>query len=410
MTDTSARPMDSAGTCDSCGGPLTAGRCLTCETRSRYHFIHREIVILSVLAGVTVAAFFVTRSFASANEAQRLQDARAWYTQGQRALHNGDAEAALAALRRAAAKDPNDSTYRLALADALMAAHEDGAARQVLLELREQQADGPETNLQLARLEARGTDLTAASRYYTNALAALWKPDQNTAQREARTEFVRFLLSHGERDRALSELLVLDATLPDDVASQLAAGSMLLAARDAGRAAEHFGRALRRDPKNRLALAGGGESAFEMRDYTLAQRYFHALDGDTDRTRELRILTDLVLGHDPLTPRLQMTERRNRLGVGLAQAIRRLEACQSRPAGERLDVDPRVDLEALLASARGLEAGLGGRHAPNSSDQIEAGFDIVYRGVRAADRACGSPEPLDRALLLIGQRHGLEDQ
>lgn len=408
MTDTGVRHMDAVGTCDICGGPLTAERCLHCETQSRYRFVHREIVILSVLVGVTVAAFFVTRSFASANEALRLQDARAWYTQGERALHNGDAEAALVALRRAAAKDPNDSTYRLALAKALMAAHEDDAARQVLLDLREQQVESPETNLQLARIEARGTNLTAASRYYTNALAALWKPDQNMAVRQARTEFVQFLLSHGEPNRALSELLVLEATLPGDMPSQLAAGSMLLAARDARRAAEHFTQALRLDPKNRLALAGAGESAFDMGDYPRARRYFTVLNGDTDRTKELRTLTDLVLGSDPLTPRLPITERRRRLAIGVAQVIRRLEACQLRPSGERLDSG--VDLETLLASARQFEATLMARNKPNASDQIDAGFDIVYRGVRAADRACGSPEPLDRALRLIGQRHGLEDQ
>jgi Tfp pilus assembly protein PilF len=370
--------------------------------------VHREIVILVVLVGVTVAAFLVTRSFAAANQAIRLQDARAWYTLGERALQTHDTEGAITALRRATAKDPSDSTYRLALASALMASHQDDAARQVLMDLREQEAEDPQTNLQLARLEGRRNDVTAASRYYTNALAALWKPDQTGAQRQMRTEFIEFLLNHGERDRALSELLVLEASLPADLPSQLAAGSMLLTAGDAHRAADHFARALRLDPNNRLALAGAGESSFLLGDYLSARRYLKLINGDTERLEELRTLTDLVLDNDPLAPRLQMTERRRRLADDLAQVVRRIEACQLRNPAERLD--PRVDLETPLAEARGFEATLRARNTLSSSDQIDAGFDIVYRAVGVVDRACGSPELLDRAVRLIGQRHGLGDQ
>jgi hypothetical protein len=75
--------MTAPGACGVCGGPLTVGRCLRCEDQSTDRFVHRELVILAALVCVTVAAFFVTRSFAAANQAIRLQDARAWYTLGQ---------------------------------------------------------------------------------------------------------------------------------------------------------------------------------------------------------------------------------------------------------------------------------------------------------------------------------------
>lgn len=401
--------MDSVRTCDICGSPLTADHCLNCENQSGYHFVHREIVILTVLMGVTVAAFFVTRSFATKNAAMRLEDARAWYTRGEQALQKGDLDSALPALRRATAKDPNALTYRRALAAALMAGHQEEAARQLLLDLREQQPEDPETNLQLARLEVRRGDRTAVGRYYQTTIVGLWKPEQRPAQRQVRTEFIEFLLNQGERHRALSELLVLEATLPGDLPSQLAAGNMLLTAGDAHRAADHFARALRLDPNNRLALAGAGDALFQVGDYLGARRYLKALNGDTDRIRELRTLADLVLGSDPLVPRLPMTERRRRLGDSLAQVIRRLEACQLHTPGEQR-LDPRVDVETRLADARGFEDTLKVRNRPDSSDQIDAGFDIVYRGARAADQACGSPEPLDKAILLIGQRHELEDQ
>lgn len=263
--------MDAAHTCNTCGGPLTAGRCLQCENQSIYRFVHREIVFLTVLVGVTVAVFFATRGFAVSNKILRLKDARAWYKRGEQALQGGDLEAAVAALRRATGKDPNDAGYRLALARALTAAHQDEAARQMLLGLREQQPEDSETNLELARLEARRGDRTAVGRYYQTAIVGLWPAAQRPAQRRVRTEFIEFLLEHGERDRALSELLVLEAGLPDDGPSQRTAGRMLLAAGDARRAAAHFSRALRVDPNDQVALAGAGEASFEVNDWPIGR-------------------------------------------------------------------------------------------------------------------------------------------
>jgi Tfp pilus assembly protein PilF len=400
--------MASSDTCKMCGGPLTAGRCLRCESQWQYRYVHREIVILAVLMAVTVATFVVTRRFASSNETLRLQDGRAWYTQGQRALEGAHVETALVALRRAVAKDPNDVTYRLALAHALIAAHEDETARQLLLELRDQQPEDSETNLLLARIEARRGDRTAVGRYYQTAIVGLWPAEQRPAQRRVRTEFIEFLLDHGERDRALSELLVLEASLPDDGPSQRTAGRMLLAAGDARRAAAHFSQALRLDPNDQIARAGAAEASFELNDYAHARQYLDALEEDTDRSKELRTMTDLVLSNDPLAPRLPIGERRRRLAADLAQMTRRLDACQARTPAERRQAG--VDLQPLLTEALGLDTTLNARNRPSSSDQIEAGFDVVVRGERLADRACGSPDPLDRAILLIARRHGAEGQ
>jgi hypothetical protein len=97
-----------------------------------------------------------------------------------------------------------------------------------------------------------------------------------------------------------------------------------------------------------------------------------------------------------------MTERRRRLAAGFARVIQRLDACQSRASG--------VDLAPFLADARGFEAALPTRNRPDTFDDVETGFELIYRSERFADRACGSEEPLDRALLLIGQRRGLEAQ
>jgi tetratricopeptide (TPR) repeat protein len=246
----------------------------------------------------------VTRRFAAANEALRQRDAATWYASGQQALARRDFDGAVTALRRATARDPEALTYRLALAHALTVVQQDDAARQLLLGLRDVQPEDSETNLRLARLEARRGDTAAAGRYYEAAILGLWKGDERVGQRQVRTEFIHFLLSHGERDRALSELLALEASLSADGGSQVEVARMLLQAGDPSRALAHFQRVLQANPADQLALAGAGAASFELGDYARAQRYLHAVTTDTDRTQEFRTLADLVIASDPLAPRL----------------------------------------------------------------------------------------------------------
>lgn len=370
--------------------------------------VDREITILVALIAVTIAVFFATRRFAAANELMRRQDAEAWHAIGDDALRRGDLDAAVRAFRRATAKNPDDVSFRRALATALMTMHEDDEALRLLIDLHEQQGDDAETDLQLARLEARRGDRTAAGRYYQTAIVALWPAAQRAARQRALTEFITFLLARGERDRALSELLVLETALNDDAPSQVSAGGMLLAAGDARRALVHFERARQLAPADAGALAGAADAAFELGDYAQARRYLNRLSADTDRTRELRTLTRLVLDGDPLAPRLSLVERRRRLADALSYTVRRLDDCQTRAAALRADAG--VDLGPALTETRALDASMRSRRGVRTSDDIESAFDAVYRGARDVNRACGAPEPRDRALLLIGRRHGLETQ
>ena len=371
-------------------------------------FIDRELVILATLVAVTMAVFLGTRRFAAANDLMRRRDAEAWYAIGDGALKKGDVHTAVPAFRRAAAKNPDDAHYRRTLAAALMASHDDDAALQLLLDLHDQRADDAETDLQLARLEARRGDRPAAGRYYQTAIVALWRAAERPARQEVRREFIKFLLEHGERDRALSELLVLETGLSQDVPSQVSAATMLLAAGDARRALDHFDAALRVSPSDVQALSGAAESSFELGDYARTQRYLRHIAADSDRTRELRAVTTLVLTGDPLMARLPIAERRRRLADWLSHVLGRLETCQMQAIVTRPETT--ADLDAVLTEARTLDAAVASRSGFRSSDDVEAAFEVVYRGTRAADRICDSSAPRDRALRLIGRRHGLEPQ
>src|SRR5581483_9147544 len=171
-----------------------------------------------------VAAFFATRSLAASNRAMTLRDAADWYRRGQQALAEGRVAEAVDDFRRTTVRNRHDKTYVLALAGALARNGDDEAARGVLLALRESLPEDPETNLELARLAARGGDVPETMRYYHNALYAPWPPERTDERRIARLELVRFLLMHGQSNRALPELLAMAADLPDEPAAHVRVG------------------------------------------------------------------------------------------------------------------------------------------------------------------------------------------
>ena len=100
------------------------------------NLVHRETILLAVLCAIAVVAYFGTRAVAQANRRLNLADAARWYAAGEVDVRAGQPHRAAAAFRRAVALDPSRREYRLALADALTASHDDEAARFVLQQLR----------------------------------------------------------------------------------------------------------------------------------------------------------------------------------------------------------------------------------------------------------------------------------
>jgi tetratricopeptide (TPR) repeat protein len=364
--------------------------------------VHRELVVLIVLIAITVAAFFGTRAVARSNENLRRRQAATLYSAAHRAPREADLDTAVAQLRRAVSKDPENRQYRLALAEALVVTGLEEEAERVLLALRQAQPEDPETNLQLARLGARGPDTDAARRYYQNALAGLWRPAEAEERRRVRLELITFLLAHEQRARAVSELLLVTPSPPSDPADNIHLAQLFLAAGDPGNALDRFVAALSTDPTNAAALAGAGEAAFSLGDYGRALRYLTKAPQEDTRIAELHEVARLVVTLDPLAPRLRAAERRRRLGLALQHVVPRLETCLSEPAN-RTD----TTLEQLRSEARDVQSTLdAGRR--ELRDFVDDGIDLVYRIEQATEEACRLPaEPLDRALVRIGRRHGL---
>jgi len=395
--------------CPQCGQPLIESRCAACQVEAESRFVHRELMVLLVLTAAVVIGLFVTRAVAHANHRLKLKDAAVWSAAAERDLADGRSESAITALHRAATIDPHNRQYRLALAVALVALHHDSAARQVLVGMRQTLPEDSEVNLLLARLEAREGNTAGAIQGYQSALYGTWAADEDGRRRQARVEFVRYLLAQGEQSRALSELLILSGNLPDRLPFQIETGELFRDAGDPRRALDHFRRALRLAPDDRRALAGAGEAAFELGEYAAARAHLRAADPDRStpqsaRLAELRDIADFVLERDPLRPQLSFRNRWDRLRLATSRARERLAACFGSPS---LEPQRRRDLESLGARIAALEAAHRRRSRERAIEPIEMGLSLVYQ-IERQTAGCAAASPLDRALLLVGDRYDID--
>ena len=364
-------------------------------TARRVRLLHAELVRLLFLGAIAIVCFFATRIVASGVKTMRVRDAAEWFARAQHARQDGDQAATLTMLRKALVRNPTSTAYRLALAEALADARQDEAAEQQLLAIRETLPEDPDVSVQLARLAVKRGDLDAARRYYESALNALWQPAAMPRRTELRTELINLLLDHGEPARALSELLTLAAGTPEVAPAKVATARLFLKAGQPQQAYTTFIDALRIDPANRDAAAGAGEAAFAIGNFAAARKYLAGAVDPTGHLAAERQLAGLVIDADPLAPRLPITERRRRLAAAMSRADERASQC---PAIGADDAD-RTELTALSGRLGKIQ---------DTSD-VEHALDVLYRlERRAAD--CAEPTPLDRALLIIGRRHGSEPQ
>jgi Flp pilus assembly protein TadD len=360
------------------------------ERRARV--VHREFVGLIILILACTAGLVLTRAAARSNREMHRHDAVRWAQQAQvRTAASRPAEA-VAAWRHAVAIDRDNAGYRLALAGALAAAGQDDAARQVLVTLRQLTPEDPEINLQLARLEARRHDVTAAVGYYQNALHGGWSADRMDQRGGVRVELIEYLLRQGQHSRALSELLVLSANLPDDAASQDLIGRLFLTAGEPGRAREHFDRALRLAPGNDDVRGRAAEAAFAAGDYARTRTYLRGLTASAPGVADLRRVVEVILTGDPLAPRLKLDERIRRLHAGFDQLALRLGTCSAVAAPVR---------QELAEFARTATPG----RIRSDPDLVDQGVDLIGRVERAAEERCGAGSPADRGWQAIAKRH-----
>ncbi|HSA93439.1 MAG TPA: tetratricopeptide repeat protein [Terriglobales bacterium] len=370
--------------------------------------IRHEIVRLLVLSILGTVAFLGTRAAATWNRDVQARTAAVWYERGQRAMAAGDLQEAIDFLRRATATARDNPVYSLALAEALASAQKDEEADQILLRLRERTPENPKINLQLARIAAKRGSVAEATRYYHSALYGVWPGESGDEERrQVRIELTRFLLQHGARDLALSELLAYSGDLPPSAAAQIQAGELFLEAADPAQALAHFTSALKQERASDQAFLGAGKAEFQLGDYAHARRYLASVKQGAlvEEASELLAVTNVVLENDPVASGIGAQERRRRLRACLQGVLQRLQECLAQPPGADI-----VELQALLQEAQALEPSLKSWRRLKDEDVIPTVLDLVYRTEQQSDRICGTPSSLDRGLALIAENYLREHQ
>lgn len=367
--------------------------------------LNREILLLIALAVGAIGVFAFTKSMAAKEQQMDARIAAISYEEGQRQFSSGQIEKAIDSFRKATTDALRERTYALALANALAAGNHDAEAQQTLLRLREANPEDAEINCQLARLAAKRGEVDDAVHYYQNALYGRWAGTQLDERKlQLRVELIRFLLVHQQRDIALSELLILDADLPRSAVAHVDTARLFLKAGDPQHALNDYDAAIELDKDNVDALTEAGEAAFRLGDYPRAEMYLRAavkLNPKIEKTRRLLSVAEMVLSGDPLAPYLTKQEEQQRLLRGLTQASERLQGYLSQTTDSR----QISQLNALREQALAMESELHSK-LPPGPEQTKSGVELIYAIEKATSAATGEPDGFDRALLLIGQKHG----
>jgi tetratricopeptide (TPR) repeat protein len=391
--------------CRSCGGPLSGGVCAICTAQEAYREIHKDIVLLVLLSLLAVGLFLAAKAMATSEKRMEERVAGIWYLRGSSQLSSGNVESAIDSFRRAITGDRANRKFTLALANALSTGNHPLEAREALLRLRESDPEDAEINLSLAKLEANSGNLPDAVHFYQNALYGQWTGSHVDERRQqVRLELIHLLLDHNQRSRALSELLILGSEVPQSAGANAEIAKLFLSAGDAQHALGYFENSLRSDPRNADSLAGAGDAAFRLGEYTKALHYLQAAVNqgrNSGPSLELFDLTKTVVSWDPLQPDLSKSERQARLLRGLNQALQRVSSC----AGVNVTGEETSQLKSLQSEAEKAKYSIQKSRRPPDSDDPRSELELIYQIEETANRACGNATGLDLGLLLIGRRH-----
>ena len=369
----------------------------------RSRFIHREVVVLMILCAAALAAFLTTRVAARAAHELRVSDAATWYARGRAHLAAGRLDEALEALGRARALDREREEHHRSFATALVRAGQHGAARQVLLSLRQAHPEDPDINIGLAAIEAAVGAPGEAVRFYQRALFGDWAPDRIEERERVRIEMIEYLLAGGDRARALAQLGLLAADLPaGDPARGKEAARLFLEAGDPERALEILAPLIDSAPRDAAVLAMGGDAAFALGDFDVARGYYARVPpGETVAVMaDRRALAERVLANDPFSRRLSARAREQRLSKGHALAAALLDACGARLTRTPAQTEQLAALDVEIAVLGGTLA----RPRPPDDAAIADGVALVAAVVTFASQHCAPLDDDARAWMLIARR------
>ena len=301
------------------------------EAYAKYRFYLRQRPIMLAVFSVLAIVFFLGVTVLSrTHQAQRQAIGERWFNRGIADLNGKRFDAAVTDFRAALLYSPDEYSYQLNLAEALIGEGHTGQAFAYLTNLWDREPENGIVNLELARIAAQRGETDNAIRYYHNAVYAVWPSDQEGMRRNARLELIELLLRNHLKAQAQSELIALSENAGPDPVQQQRIGDVFLRAEDYEHALGAYNAALKSDRHNAAALAGAGYAAFELGRYQLAQHYLQsaisANPNDPESAERLKT-AQLVLHLDPFRRQIPARERNRIVMEAFVAAGQRLRSC-----------------------------------------------------------------------------------
>jgi len=369
--------------------------------------LQRPPAALSALLLLAIAGFFAVNRLVHKFQHHEQDLGRAMFRAGQQARVSGNPQLAIADFRAALGFDRDNYQYLLNLAKALADAGRTEEAESYLATLWERAPQDGDVNLQLARLNAGQAATEDALRHYHSAIYGIWQNDPDQNRRKSRMELVRYLLQHNDRTQAQSELIAMAAGLPPASDWHPQVADLFMEAGDSQHALGEYRQALKLDARNPRALAGAGRAAYQLGEYSTAERYLRAASeqGSLDSaSREILQTSDLILKGDPFRRRLPDSERRNRVQAAFLQAGERLQQCaQSRGVNLTVPTTSPPPLQALYGQWLSWKPRVEPRQFRPGTDTMDTVMDLVAQIEQETEQECGPPTGMDLALLLIAR-------
>ncbi|MGA2987164.1 MAG: tetratricopeptide repeat protein [Terriglobia bacterium] len=399
--------MEPERRCPRCGRKIPWGQttCPFCPGHGGYLWSLRRDTFLAVVIVLLILLFVITGFTVRRYHRVERRLAENWYSQGEQALKAGHAAEALADFRNALAYSRDNPLYQLRLAQALVATGRLQEARIYLLSLRDREPGNGPVNLELARLAVRERAYPEALQYFHDAVYCEWEGDLVVQRRAVRLELVKFLLDSDQKAAARAELIAVAANLPPDAKLQVQVGALLMNAGGNDDALRLFRQALAEEPHSAPALAGAGECYFLNGQYARAEPYLsQALRQDPNLTQAaaMRDTVRAVLDMDPFIRWLGEQDRERRAHQDFDQALTRLEACAAQ-RGIDLQGKSGDPLQTLYAQTTALQPRMRRPTLSRDAELVSSTMDLVFEIEKAASQACGEPQGLDLALVLIAR-------
>ncbi|MCZ2075362.1 MAG: hypothetical protein LC130_10240 [Bryobacterales bacterium] len=358
---------------------------------------------LLIVFAILAALFTLTGVLASAFHSAEKARAAAHFEAGNQFAARGMNTDAIAEYRAAVALDHNRTQYKRALATTLF---NSGSLKEAEARLAELVALDPSSgpiNLMLARIAARGGDLSAAESYYHRSIYGLWPQGPQQHRQKTRFELVELLLRNHIKKRAEAELLTLADEVGEDAGTKQRIGELFLAADSPQNAAEILRGLIRQDSHNATLFSTLGTAEMRLANYRLARNALRTavrLDPkDEAAAHQLQLVTD-VLALDPTARGLSRRERHRR---SLA-LLRRSSDDASRCAALLGEQIPAGLKEALDRAAKELES-----RQRAVDETVDANIALSEALFRLREEHCPNLADPDHAVALTIRRLPAED-